>query len=180
MSTLMPWRPSASATRAVVPVPPNGSRTTPGVVGAVGSGQSHAYPSSTFSALGSDQPVAVRIGLLLSSGRPPYFSPSPPRSGDPDEATMRPVSRTTGRLPSPHSTHTPRGDQPVMMRRGHSVGNAAKWSTPNSSGTRSGSVAIVQTEPGSLPRGLSGNPANGPVMDWCSPFAPMLEALPGG
>lgn len=40
-----------------------------------------------------------------------------------------------------------------MMRRGHSDGKAAKWSTPRWSGTRSGSVGTVQTEPGSLPLG---------------------------
>jgi hypothetical protein len=32
MSLLMPWRPSAFATSAVVPVPPKGSRTTAGRV----------------------------------------------------------------------------------------------------------------------------------------------------
>ena len=59
---------------------------------------------------------------------------------------------TTGRRPSPHATHTPDGDQPRMMRRGHSDGNAAKWSTPRWSGTRSGSVGDGPHGPGSLPR----------------------------
>src|SRR5665647_321597 len=60
----------------------------------------------------------------------------------------------TGRRPSPQTVHTSRGDHPVMIRRGHSIGNAAKWSMPRDAGTVSGWVAIVQTEPGSLPRGL--------------------------
>lgn len=69
--------------------------------------------------------------------------------------------------------HTPRGDQPVMMRRGHSVGNAAKWSIPRWSGTRSGSVGMVQTEPGSAPSGLYA-PELGPTgrSDFCPPSAP--------
>src|SRR4029453_10442168 len=41
-----------------------------------------------------------------------------------------------------------------MIRRGHSVGNAAKWSTPRCSGTVRGSVGMVHTDPGSLPNGL--------------------------
>lgn len=39
---LMPVRPCMTATSAVVPVPPNGSRTTPGTVGALVSGQQQA------------------------------------------------------------------------------------------------------------------------------------------
>src|SRR5665647_2041367 len=75
------------------------------------------------------------------------------------------VTVVTGRRPSPQTVHTSRDDHPVMIRRGHSIGNAAKWSMPRPAGTVSGCVAIVQTEPGILPRGLRGRPANGPVID---------------
>jgi hypothetical protein len=36
-----------------------------------------------------------------------------------------PTDAVTGRLPSPHTVHTPDGDHPRMIRRGHSIGNAA-------------------------------------------------------
>ena len=40
----MPVRPNALATIGTVPVPANGASTTPGVDGAVLSGQAQAYP----------------------------------------------------------------------------------------------------------------------------------------
>ena len=46
------------------------------------------------------------------------------------------------------------GQKPRMIRRGHSVGNAAKWSIPSFGSIFSGSVGMVQTLPGSLPSGL--------------------------
>ena len=42
MSTLIPRRPIVAATRAVVPVPPNGSKMMAGLVGAMGLGQPQA------------------------------------------------------------------------------------------------------------------------------------------
>jgi hypothetical protein len=94
-------------------------------------------------------------------------------SGDPGTAVVWPLwtrcngnrSRsTTGRRPSPHTVHTSRGDQPKISRRGHSIGNAAKWSTPSSAGTRRGWVGMDQTEPGSLPSGLPDVPVEPEAM----------------
>src|SRR5665647_1362050 len=94
----------------------------------------------------------------VSGGVPPVFTT--PAAIDRAVLEMADVPvilvATTGRLPSPHAVHTSRGDHPVMMRLGHSIGNAAKWSMPRLAGTVSGCVAIVQTEPGSLPRGFGG------------------------
>lgn len=120
---------------AVVPVR-DGSSTTPGRVGAVGSGHAHASP------------VMQADGQLeRAAAMPVVAGPVGGRLALLDAGSVR----VTGRLPSPHSTQIPRSDHPWMMRRGH-FGERGEMVDARDSGDVERFGGIVQTN--RLPSGL--------------------------
>ena len=62
------------------------------------------------------------------------------------------LSSTTGTRPCPHSTQIP-GREPEMRRRGHSLGERGVVLDAEMFGQAQGFGGMVQTDPGSLPRG---------------------------
>jgi hypothetical protein len=145
----MPCRPNADATMAVVPVPPNGSSTRAGVVGASGVGQAQAVPVIVTCFRATTADACVRLADVMAFPALDFVCAV--------WLTCSYSASHTGRRPSPQRTHTPLGDQPNTSRRGHSDGNAAKC-CGRSGGSSSGSVATSHTEPGSLPSDPSTDP----------------------